>query len=135
MKSQGLIVDYIGVFDDVAQAIQKCLAYSSGIDRTLEGYEGLPAVQECLPDKKTRDRFAADCSYLARLWEAISSDPVLSDHETDYRWIIEVYASVKPSTGTGKLLWHNLGAKTIELIHQNVYVEAVQDDLETQVLY
>ncbi len=159
MKSHGLIVDYIGAFDDVAQAIQfdeegitrvvtnigelksklpeaiqKSLAYFSGVDRTLEGYEGLIAAQECLPDNEIRDRFAADCSYLARLWEAISPDPVLRDFETDYRWIVQVYESVKPSTGTGKLLWHKLGAKTIELIHENVRVEAVQDDLETLVL-
>jgi type I restriction enzyme R subunit len=158
-KSHGLIVDYIGIFDDVAQAIQfdeegitrvvtniselksnlpeaiqKCLAYFSGVDQTLEGYEGLIAAQECLPDNKIRDSFAADTSYLARLWEAISPDPVLSDFETDYRWIIQVYESVKPTTITGKLLWHTLGAKTIELIHENVHVDAVQDDLETLVL-
>ena len=49
-------------------------------------------------------------------------------------WLIQVYESVKPSTGTGKLLWHQLGAKTIELIHENVHVDAVQDDLDTLVL-
>lgn len=158
-KSHGLIVDYIGIFDDVAraiqfdeegitrvvtniselkfklpEAIQKCLAYFTSVDRTLEGYEGLISAQECLPNNDTRDRFAAECSYLARLWEAISPDPILSSHETDYRWIIQVYESVKPSTGTGRLLWHKMGAKTIELIHKNVHVDAVQDDLETLVL-
>ncbi len=159
LKSHGLIVDYIGVFDDVAQAIQfdeegitrvvsniaelktklpeaiqKCLEYFSGVDRTIEGYEGLITAQQCLPNNETRDRFAADCSYLTRLWEAISPDPVLSDYEIDYRWIIQVYESVKPPTGTGRLLWHKLGAKTIELIHENVHIDAVHDDLETLVL-
>jgi type I restriction enzyme R subunit len=32
------------------------------------------------------------------------------------------------------LLWHSLGAKTIELIHQNIHVEAVRDDLDDIVL-
>ncbi len=41
---------------------------------------------------------------------------------------------MKPSSGTGKLLWHTLGAKTIELIHRHVHVDAVRDDLETLVL-
>jgi len=41
---------------------------------------------------------------------------------------------VKPSSGLGKLLWHALGAKTIALIHENVVVKGVQDDLETLVL-
>ena len=41
---------------------------------------------------------------------------------------------MKPSTGTGKLLWHTLGAKTIDLIHRHVHVDTVRDDLETLVL-
>ncbi|MGI9067351.1 MAG: type I restriction endonuclease subunit R, partial [Pyrinomonadaceae bacterium] len=45
-----------------------------------------------------------------------------------------VYESVKPSTGTGRLLWHALGAKTIALIHENVHVDAIRDDLETLVM-
>jgi len=158
-KTHGLIVDYLGIFDDVAQALQfdeegitrvianineliaklpgafqKCLAYFQGVDRTVAGYEGLIAAQECLPNNETRDRFAADFSYLNRLWEAISPDPILRLYETDYRWLTQVYESVKPTTGAGKLLWHALGPKTIELIHQHVHVDAIRDDLETLVL-
>ena len=158
LKSHGLIVDYIGVFDDIAEALQfdeegitrvvtdiaelkaklpcamqKCLEYFAGVDRTLEGYEGLIAAQQCLPNNEIRDLFAADCSYLARLWEAISPDPMLSEYEIDYRWLVQVYESVKPSTGTGRLLWHTLGAKTIELIHEHVHVDAIRDDLDTLV--
>ena len=58
----------------------------------------------------------------------------LGEHETDYRWIVQVYDSVKPATATGGLVWHRLGPKTIEQIHENVTVEAVHDDLETLVL-
>jgi type I restriction enzyme R subunit len=159
LKTHGLIVDYLGVFDDVAKAIQfdeegitrvvtniaelvsklpaamqTCLAYFPGVDRTVGGYEGLIAAQDCLPNNDTRDRFAADFSYVGRLWEAISPDPVLSANETEYRWLTQVYESVKPSTGTGKLLWHVLGPKTIELIHEHVHVDAIRDDLETLVL-
>jgi type I restriction enzyme R subunit len=159
LKTHGLIVDYLGVFDDVAQAIQfdeegitrvikniseligrlpeavqKCLVYFAGVDRSVTGYEGLIAAQACLPNNDVRDHFATDYSYLARLWEAISPDPVLMGHETDYQWLTQVYESVKPSTGTGRLLWHALGPKTIELIHEHVHVDAVRDDLETLVL-
>jgi len=115
-------------------AMQKCLAYFAGCDRSLQGYEGLIAAQECLPTNATRDAFAADFSVLARIWEAVSPDPVLTQYEKDYRWFVQVYESLKPSTGTGRLLWHRLGAKTIELIHENVHVEAVRDDLDTLVL-
>ena len=158
-KTHGLIVDYLGIFDDVAQAIQfdeegitrvvtninelvaalpaaaqKCLAWFPGVDRAVTGYEGLTAAQECLPDNAARDGFAADYSFLARLWEAISPDASLEPYEADYRWLSQVYESVKPSTGTGKLLWHTLGPKTIDLIHRHVHVDAVRDDLETLVL-
>ena len=100
----------------------------------LQGYEGLIAAQECLPKNDARDAFAAEFSVLARIWEAVSPDPVLTQYEKDYRCLVQVYNSLKPSTGTGRLLWHRLGAKTIELIHENVHVEAVRDDLDTLVL-
>lgn len=158
-KTHGLIVDYLGIFDDVAQALQfdeegvrkavsniaelinalpgalqKCLAYFAGVDRSLGGYEGLIAAQECIPNNDLRDAFAADFNVLARIWEALSPDPVLTPYEADYRWLAQVYESLKPSTGTGRLLWHRLGAKTIELIHANVHVDTVRDDLDTLVL-
>ncbi|MDC1390180.1 HsdR family type I site-specific deoxyribonuclease [Acidimicrobiales bacterium] len=158
-KSHGLIVDYLGIFDDVAQAldfdeeginrvvtdiaelksqldpaVDACLAYFPGVDRTVGGYDGLIDAQEHLPDNDTRDEFAADTSYLIRLWEAISPDSILSQYESDYRWIVQVYESVKPVSVTGQLLWHRLGAKTTELIHEHVHVDAVRDDLETLVI-
>ena len=158
-KSHGLIVDYLGVFDDVAQALtfdeasidrvivniteleehlqpmmEKCLAWFPGVDRTVAGWEGLLAAQQCLPDNEKRDGFASDFSQLSLVWEALSPNPVLSDFEDDYRWLAQVYESLKPPSGNGKLLWHALGAKTIELIHQNVTVQAVRDDLETLVM-
>ncbi|WP_437280190.1 HsdR family type I site-specific deoxyribonuclease [Sorangium sp. So ce375] len=158
-KTHGLIVDYLGVFDDVAKALefdekgfrsvvgnieglkaqlpeamQKCFAFFPGVDRTQTGYEGLMAAQECLPNNDVRDAFAAEYSVLGKLWEAISPDPMLLPFEVDYRWLTQVYVSVQPTSGTGKLVWHALGAKTIELIHQNVHVDAVRDDLETLVL-
>ena len=158
-KTHGLIVDYLGIFDDVAQAlqfdekvvqravsniaelaamlpsvIQKCLDYFAGVDRSLTGYEGLIAAQDCLPTDERRDAFASDFSILTRIWEALSPDPMLTAHENDYRWLAQVYESLKPSTGTGRLLWHRLGAKTIKLIHENVRVYAVRDDLDTLVM-
>jgi type I restriction enzyme R subunit len=158
-KTHGLIVDYIGIFDDVARALnfdekavqlvvsnieelrkalplqmQKCLAFFPGVDRTVGGYEGLMAAQQCLPNNDVRDKFAAQYSVLGTIWEALSPDPCLSPYETDYRWLTQVYESVKPPSGNGKLLWHALGAKTVDLINQNVHVESVRDDVETLVM-
>jgi type I restriction enzyme R subunit len=44
--------------------------------------------------------------------------------------LAQVYESLKPPSGNGKLLWHALGSKTIELIHRNVRVIEIQDDIE-----
>ncbi len=158
-KTHGLIVDYLGIFDDVAKALDfdeksvlrvisnldelkkelpgqviKCLKFFPNVDRTVGGYEGLIAAQDCLPDNDTRDQFAAEYSVLSRLWEALSPDPCLVPYEAEYKWLTQVYESVKPPSGHGKLLWHSLGAKTIELVHENVHIEMVRDDLETLVM-
>ena len=71
---------------------------------------------------------------VSQLWEALSPDPVLQPYRDDYRWLTQVYESVQPPSGNGKLLWHSLGAKTLELIHENIHVEALRDDLETLVM-
>ncbi|WP_319779064.1 type I restriction endonuclease subunit R [Maridesulfovibrio sp.] len=158
-KTHGLIVDYLGIFDDVANALDfdekavqqvvtnldeiqrelpgivaKCLAFFPNVDRTIGGYEGLIAAQDCLPNNETRDRFAAEYSVLSRLWEALSPAPCLGEFESDYKWLTQVYESVKPPSGNGKLLWHALGAKTIELVHSNVHIDTIRDDLDTLVL-
>ena len=71
---------------------------------------------------------------LGRIWETLSPDPILSSYEADYRWLTQVYESVKPPSGNGKLLWHALGAKTVELINENVHVESIRDDVDTLVM-
>ncbi|HRJ72113.1 MAG TPA: type I restriction endonuclease subunit R [Terrimicrobiaceae bacterium] len=158
-KTHGLIVDYIGIFDDVAQALdfdekavqqvvsnidelrkelpvqmQKCLAFFPNLDRTVGGYEGLMAAHEYIRGNELKDKFAGEYSVLGTIWEALSPDACLSPYEKDFKWLTQVYESVKPVSGNGRLLWHRLGAKTVELINQNVHVEAVRDDIETLVL-
>ena len=154
-KTHGLIVDYIGIFDDVAKALdfdetsmrqiitnieeikkqlptlmKKCLGYFMGVDRTVEGWEGLMAAQECLPTNKEKDTFAADYRVLNRAWDALSPDIFLSAYKSDYQWLSRVYESVKPTDGRGGLIWASLGAKTIELVHQNVTVGEADEDMD-----
>lgn len=154
-KTHGLIVDYIGIFDDVARALDfdektvqtvitnidevkkrlpelmvKCLSHFLGVDRTVEGWEGLMAAQECLPTTREKDAFGADYKVLNRAWDALSPDQFLLQYKSDYLWLTKVYESVKPTDGRGSLIWAALGAKTIELVHENVTVEAVRDDMD-----
>jgi type I restriction enzyme, R subunit len=100
-KTHGLIVDYLGVFDNVAKAFQfdetnvheiisnieelkaqlapvitTALVFFPGVDRTVGGYEGLIGAQAALADDATKDAFAAAYSVVSQLWEAISPRPV-----------------------------------------------------------
>lgn len=154
-KTHGLIVDYIGIFDNVATALdfdessmkkvitnieevkkqvpalmRKCLSYFMGVDRTVEGWEGLMAAQECLPTNKEKDEFAADYRVLNRAWDALSPDPFLNTYKYDYQWLSKVYESVKPTDGRGGLIWASLGAKTMELVHENLVVGEVNEDMD-----
>ncbi|WP_435204501.1 type I restriction endonuclease subunit R [Micromonospora sp. bgisy143] len=158
-KTHGLIVDYLGIFDDVAKAfafdeksvqqvisnidvlrtqlgpaIETALAFFPGVDRTVGGYEGLIAAQTAISSDDARDHFAAAFSVVAQLWETLSPDPILSTHATDYRWLTDVYESVRPPDIAGRLVWHTLGAKTLELINEHVTVEVPRSDLDMIVL-
>jgi type I restriction enzyme R subunit len=159
-KTYGLIVDYFGVFDDVAQslafdddrvkhvvtnitelkiqlpeAIQTCIAHFPNVDRTIAGFEGLQLAQDCLNTDEKKDIFAQDYIYLAKLWESISPDLILNRYEKEYRWLTQVYESIKPPSGdTGRLLWHALGAQTTKLMHSHIKVESISDNLEKIIL-
>ena len=157
-KSHGLVVDYIGVFDDVVQSlnfdqegldkiisnieqlaqklpdkINKCLEYFP-IDREKSGYEGLVEAQLCLDDSGRQDEFAADYSVLARYWEALSPRISTRQYVKDYKWLSQVYESIQPPTGRGRLIWKRLGSKTIEMIQDHIKVLDIDDDLDTLIL-
>ncbi len=147
-KTFGRIVDYFGVFDDAAkalefdeesvkkvitnlselrdklpQAMRDALGHFEGVDRTLDGFEGLEAAQNAINTDKKKDAFARDFKYLSKLWESLSPDPMLNLYNEDYKWLAQVYESVRPaSNNIGKLLWLTLGAQTTQLIHDNIHV-------------
>ena len=159
-KTFGRIVDYFGVFDDTASALSfdeesvkkvisnlqelkdklpeqmtLCLSHFAGLDRTVEGFEGLQAAQDCISSNDKRDAFAKDFSLLSKLWEALSPDDVLKNYQKDYKWLSQVYISVKPgSDDNGRLLWHALGAQTTALIHEHIHVAGINHDMKEMVL-
>ncbi len=65
-----------------------------------------------------------------RAWDALSPDSFLNPYKVDYQWLSRVYESVKPTDGRGGLIWASLGAKTIELVHQNVTVGEADEDMD-----
>ncbi|MEZ4824966.1 MAG: HsdR family type I site-specific deoxyribonuclease [Bacteroidia bacterium] len=150
-KSFGRIVDYFGVFDDAAKALQfdeesvkkvisnlselraqlpgamrDTLAHFEGVDRTIGGFEGLEAAQDAIKTDEKKDAFARDYKYLSKLWESLSPDNLLDLYHADYKWLSQVFESVRPASDSiGKLLWFSLGAQTTKLIHENIHVGEV----------
>lgn len=143
-KKCGLIVDFVGVFEDVARCLafdeesiktviknmeeikrliptfmQECLDFFPGVDRTIGGWEGLTAAQQCLKDEAVKTKFARHFARLSKAWEIVSPDQSLAEYQNDYTWMAQVYQSVRPVSG-GNLIWALLGAKTIEIIHNNI---------------
>lgn len=153
-KTYGLIVDYVGIFDDVAQAlafdsdavekiisniesvkakvpelVAACIGFFPGVDRTRDDWEGLVAAQDCLPDDATKDKFGAQYRTLNRVWNALSPDACLNPYKADYKWLSKVYDSIRPTDERGKLIWAALGSKTLQLVHENIsVVDVVKDE-------
>jgi type I restriction enzyme R subunit len=109
-KSFGRVVDYFGVFDDAAKALQfdeesvkkvitnlselrdklpqalrDTFSHFTGVDTTVEGFEGLEAAQNAINTNEKRDAFARDYKYLTKLWESLSPDRILDIYSQDYR--------------------------------------------------
>ena len=152
-KTFGRIVDYFGVFDDTAKALEfdeetlsevisnieklkirlpeamsDTLAHFEGVDRNKVGFEGLQEAQEAINSDEKKDHFANDFVFLSKLWESISPDKILDSYLDDYKWLVQVYNSVKPSSDNiGKLLWLTLGAETTKLINENITVGSMHD--------
>jgi type I restriction enzyme R subunit len=147
-KTYGRIVDYFGVFDDAAkalefdeasvkqiitnlselrgqlpQAVKDALQHFEGVDRNQHGFEGLEAAQNVIKTDEKKDAFAKDYKFLSKLWESLSPDNILNLYQSDYKWLTQVFESVRPaSDNVGKLLWMTLGAQTTKLIHDNIHV-------------
>ena len=152
-KTFGRVVDYFGIFDDAAKALEfdeetlsgvisniaelrdklpeamsVTLAHFDGVDKKIEGFEGLEAAQQAIDTDERKDAFANDFVYLAKIWESLSPDNILDLYIEDYRWLAQVYQSVKPaSDNIGKLLWLTLGSQTTKLIHDNIHVGSIHD--------
>ena len=152
-KTYGLIVDYIGIFDNVAKALffdaetiekvisniesvkekvpemlEACIGFFPGVDRTHDDWEGLVAAQDCLPDDETKDTFGANYRALNRVWNALSPDACLNPYKAEYKWLSKVYDSIRPTDERGKLIWAALGPKTLQLVHENMAVIGVDEE-------
>lgn len=151
-KRHGLVVDYIGLGNQIAQALKAAdpdtggkrpvhvdellgefegsmanalVPRFDGVDRTDHSFAALQAALECLSDADARDGFARDFTAVQTLWEFLTPHEILDGHAADYKWLAQVYEAIKPTKVSDALLWHRLGAKTLALVHGHIGAVAV----------
>jgi type I restriction enzyme R subunit len=160
-KRHGLVVDYIGLGNQIAQALKaadpetggkrpvevdelvaefettlaRTLARFDRIDRNDHSFAALQAAMERLPDADARDAYARDFTAVQTLWEFLDPHEALAPHAADYKWLAQVYEASKPTKVSDALLWHRLGAKTLALVHGHMSaVEVTGSGLEEVVV-
>ena len=142
-KNYGLVVDYIGLGNQIALALKAadpetggkrpidvdalatefeatiavCLQRFAGVDRTDGSFAALQAALQRLPDQDSRDAFAREFTGLEALWEFLDPHPILDAHRADYKWLAQVYTASRPVKPSNDILWARLGAKTMAIVH------------------
>lgn len=144
-KTHGLIVDYIGLgkeiadsmqvkrregekdplstetlIDELKAAIKECLKRFKGIDIEDTGFGALSDAQDRLPETTDREEFAREYLKVQALFELLWPDEKLREIRAQYKWLAKVYESIQPATTPDALLWHRLGAKTLDLINEHI---------------
>lgn len=154
-KSAGLIVDYIGIFED----LQRALAFDSKsiegavIDlevlrkkfselmRDAEEYlsllkdesfswdKRLEKLVELFSEREKRDEFMQLFKNIQDIYEVLSPDPFLKDYLGDYKLLLKLYKFVKAQFYPTDFEKRDLLRKTKELIRKSVDIEAIVDGL------
>lgn len=145
-KTHGLVVDYIGLGNQIAEAlkaadpdrggerpvdvealavefqvqIELALLRFKGLDLADNSFIALQAAIQRLADADSRDAFAKDFTGLTTLWEFLDPHEVLDANKSTYKWLAQVYEAVRPSVVNNALLWYRLGPKTLHLVHGNI---------------
>lgn len=145
-KQYGLVVDYVGLGGELVRALRAAdpsggatehamfsdligelrsgiasiLQRFEGIDRGETSIEALFEAQDRIPVGAVRNEFAGEFSALQSLWEFIWPDDALRALRRDYRWLALVYESVRPPQMDDELIWHRLGAKTLDIVYEAI---------------
>jgi type I restriction enzyme R subunit len=156
-KSSGLIVDYIGIFEDLQRALafdraavsralidlaelkgqfaglmDQVEAAIAPIDLAGDQRDRVARIIDHFFDAERREAFIQDFRALQTAYEIISPDPFLRDYLDRYALVAQVYRVVydefDPEAGQRKLRY-DLLKKTDALIRENVDVEYLASPL------
>jgi type I restriction enzyme R subunit len=151
-KTHGLIVDYVGLGKEIADAMRiekkpgdpdpidieslkielhaaltDCLKRFDGVDLADSGFAALMEAQERIADPDDKDAFARQFLTVQALFELLWPDEDLRPIRDSYRWLARLYQSVQPTMTPDALLWHRLGAKTIAIVNKHMVSVSVRE--------
>ncbi len=157
-KKNGLIVDYLGIFDDVKETLSYADVDLDGLIENINGYKKLFPIQfdktmsylnnfehidsidvyDAMKtffdsNKEIRREFAQEALNLQTLWNLISPDTFLAKYQSDYIWLMRAYKYIAPKNN-GRALWREFGPKTRQIIADNVTYVSIDDEFEKLVL-
>jgi type I restriction enzyme, R subunit len=151
-KRYGLIVDYIGLGEQIGKALkpadpnangQRTLDIDGlatefeakmaaaltprfkGLERTDFSFPALAAARQRIATNEAKEAFAREFIALEALWEFLDPHETLTKHRGDYKWLAQLYEAVKPTNVSYDLIWARLGAKTLSLVHGHMSNVAV----------
>ncbi|GGN03228.1 hypothetical protein GCM10007092_17070 [Thermus composti] len=158
-KTNGLIVDFVGVFDH----LERALAFDSeDVEGVVEGLEVLQARfarlmergrQEYLPlvqgkdgdkaaeavlehfrDKEEREGFYAYFRELEEVYEILSPDAFLRPFLEDYQALVKMYRLLRSAYEPHVQVDRSFLRKTAEIVQKHTATPGVKDPTETHVL-
>jgi type I restriction enzyme R subunit len=157
----GLVIDYFGVFENLNEALNfdknelGTIAYPFSqlrerfkleigllsemfkeIDRS-GSYESLMTALTFLnQDEPARDKFEDLYRNVRILYEALQPDEFLADYEREYAWLTKMWMAYRKKFYPAERyeISEEDGAKTRELIRQNVSMEELKKDFPTYTL-
>ncbi len=155
-KTAGLVVDFVGLFDNLERALafdsQDVEGVVEGLDVLKERFatlmeEGrvayLPlyrgptedkaaeAVLERFRNREERERFYAFFRELEEVYEILSPDPILRPHLEDYRTLAEMYRLLRSAYEPHVPVDKSFLRKTAEIVQKHTATQEVQKPTET----
>lgn len=153
-KIGGLVVDYVGIFENLTKALNfsedeiegvvldfkilegkfvrvlsKLLAMFKGVPKKGAPRESLLLALRILEDEEEVKEFKEKLFELKALYEAISPDPFLVEYHKDYEWIIGINAVYNRIRNREKDILREYGEKTKMLIEKGLLIKGIERDI------
>jgi len=151
-KTNGLIIDFVGIFDKLERALsfdskevqgvveglevlkarfeqlmEQGRAEFLNLSRGLEGDKAVEAILLRFRDRKQREKFYAYFRELEELYEILSPDPFLRPFLDDYQRLVEMYRLLREAYEPHVPVDKSFLRKTAEIVQRHTATQAVHE--------